>query len=138
MRAKPQPSAPAPLDAHIGFWLRFVSNHVSGRFQKLLEQRKITVTEWVALRTMFDRAETSHADLIDALGMTKGAASKIMSRLEEKGLAQRELADGRVRGQALLLTHAGRTLVPQLAGLADANDLHFFACLGDKERRAIV
>ncbi len=138
MKTKPQPPAPSPLDAHVGFWLRFVSNHVSGRFQTLLEERKVTVTEWVALRTMFDHAETSHADLIDALGMTKGAASKIMSRLEEKGLAQRKPADGRARGQALVLTHTGRALVPQLAGLADANDLHFFGCLGDKERRTII
>lgn len=127
----------APLEAHLGFWLRFVSNHVSARFQKLLEERGVTVTEWVALRTLLDQHETSHAELIRALGMTKGAASKVISRLEEKGLAQRQLAEGRAREQVLVLTRAGKALVPQLAELADTNDAYFFGHLGAAEQRAL-
>jgi DNA-binding MarR family transcriptional regulator len=122
-------TTPSPLEAHLGFWLRFVSNHVSSRFQQLLEAEGVTVTEWVALRTLWSQEETTHAELIDALGMTKGAASKVVSRLEEKGLAGRQLANGRAREQSLGLTTAGKTLVPQLAALADANDAHFFGHL---------
>ena len=138
MSSKPRASTAAPLEAHLGFWLRFVSNHVSLRFQKLLEARGVTVTEWVALRTMLDQPETSHAGLIQALGMTKGAASKLISRLEEKGLARRALAEGRAREQVLVLTAAGRALVPQLARLADANDEHFFSHLGAAQRNALM
>lgn len=128
----------APLEAHLGFWLRFVSNHVSMRFHKLLEARGVTVTEWVALRTLLGQGETGHADLIQALGMTKGAASKVISRLEEKGLAERRLVDGRAREQVLVLTPAGRALVPRLAALADANDEHFFGHLSATERGALM
>ena len=85
MRRTPR-SAVSPLDAHLGFWLRFVSNHVSARFSQLVEDEGCTVTEWVALRTLFDKTQTTHAELIQALGMTKGAASKVVTRLEEKGL----------------------------------------------------
>lgn len=46
-------------------------------------------------------------ELIQELGMTKGAASKVVSRLEEKGLAERQLADGRSREQSLVLTASG-------------------------------
>src|SRR6185312_314737 len=99
-------TVPSPLEAHLGFWLRFVSNHVSSRFQQLLESKGVTVTEWVALRTLWSQDETTHAELIRALGMTKGAASKVVSRLEEKGLAGRQLADGRAREQSLSLTAA--------------------------------
>ena len=105
--------APAPLEAHLGFWLRFVSNHVSSRFQQLVLAEGVTVTEWVALRTLWARTETRHADLIEALGMTKGAASKVVTRLEEKGLAQRQFSEGNARDQALTLTRAGR-LIPTL------------------------
>jgi DNA-binding MarR family transcriptional regulator len=117
--------------------LRFVSNHVSSRFQQLLEDKGVTVTEWVALRTLWSRDETTHAELIRALGMTKGAASKVVSRLEEKGLAGRQLADGRAREQSLSLTTAGKDLVPLLASLADANDAHFFGHLPAAERDAL-
>lgn len=131
-------STPSPLEAHLGFWLRFVSNHVSGRFQQLLGERGVTVTEWVALRTLWSHDETSHAELILALGMTKGAASKVVSRLEEKRLAERQLVDGRSREQSLSLTAGGRSLVPQLAALADANDAHFFGHLSVAERAVLT
>lgn len=129
---------PSPLEAHLGFWLRFVSNHVSTRFQQQLEEEGVTVTEWVALRTLWSQDVTTHADLIQALGMTKGAASKVVSRLAEKGLASRQLADGRAREQSLSLTAEGKALVPQLAALADANDAHFFGHLPAAERLALT
>jgi len=134
-----KPASPAsPLEAHLGFWLRSVSNHVSSRFRLLLEARGCTVTDWVALRTLFDRTETSHAELIHALGMTKGATSKVISRLEEKGLAKRLLAAGSAREQTLKLTAKGRQLVPRLAALADENETHFFGHLAERERKALM
>ncbi len=138
MKPKASTPPPSPLEAHLGFWLRFVSNHVSTRFQQQLEAKGVSVTEWVALRTLWARNETSHAELIQALGMTKGAASKVVSRLEEKGLAERQFAQGSARDQSLVLTASGRALVPQLAALADANDQHFFGHLGAKERQALM
>jgi DNA-binding MarR family transcriptional regulator len=137
MRAKPRTAVNA-LDAHLGFWLRFVSNHVSARFRQRVEDEGSTVTEWVALRTLFDKTQSTHAELIDALGMTKGAVSKVVSRLEEKGLARRELAEGSAREQMLLLTPQGRALVPRLAALADQNEEHFFGHLSARERQALV
>ncbi|WP_338846192.1 MarR family winged helix-turn-helix transcriptional regulator [Massilia sp. W12] len=138
MNQHDDPIQPSPLEAHLGFWLRFVSNHVSNRFQQLLEEKGVSVTEWVALRTLWARDETSHAALIQTLGMTKGAASKVISRLEEKGLAGRQLLDGRAREQSLSLSAAGKALVPQLAALADANDAHFFGHLPAAERLALT
>lgn len=128
----------APLEAHLGFWLRFVSNHVSARFQGLLEARGVTVSEWVALRTLLDQKESNHSTLIQALGMTKGATSKVISRLEQKGLAQRQLAEGSAREQSLSLTAKGRALVPQLAAQADANDMYFFAHLSESQRDKLM
>lgn len=133
------PAKPAsPLDAHLGFWLRYVSNNVSGRFKRLLEEQGATVTEWVALRTLFDRPETTTAELIAALGITKGAASKVISRLEEKGWARRALSEASAREQVLGLTKAGRAIVPVLAAQADGNEEHFFGHLAAAERAALV
>jgi DNA-binding MarR family transcriptional regulator len=128
----------SPLEAHLGFWLRFVSNQVSLRFRQQLEARGVTVTEWVALRTLLAQGEGSHAGLIDTLGMTKGATSKVISRLEEKGLAQRQWAEGSAREQRLVLTAKGKVLVPKLARLADGNDHHFFGHLPAADRQALT
>jgi len=126
------------LESHLGFWLRFVSNHVSGRFARLMEENGVSVSEWVALRQLYDAGEASAAQLMDALGMTKGAVSKIITRLEQKGLAQREgsAADG--RAQVIVLTRSGSALVPKLAALADQNDELFFSALNGQQRRMLM
>ena len=134
--SRSRPVSASPLDVHLGFWLRYVSNHVSGRFQTLLEAEGVTVSEWVALRTLHEQPRT-HGELIQALGMTKGATSKVLTRLEDKGLARRELAEGRAREQVLSLTESGLRLVPRLAKLADDNEAHFFGHLDPAQRDAL-
>lgn len=135
------PKPTAPLASHLGFWLRYVSNHVSARFAEQLAGHEVTVSEWVALHTLYAQPETRHAALIEALGMTKGATSKILTRLEAKGLAERRLAEDRAREQVLVLTPAGKRLLPTLAALAalaDANEEHFFGHLKAAERQALM
>lgn len=126
------------LESHLGFWLRFVSNHVSGQFQRKVEQAGVSVSEWVALRQLYGAGESTPGDLIDALGMTKGAVSKIVARLEDKGLVIRSTSLADRRAQFLALTEAGQALVPQLARIADDNDAQFFGHLPEQTRDALM
>jgi DNA-binding MarR family transcriptional regulator len=125
------------LESHLGFWLRFVSNHVSAGFQKKVEENGVSVSEWVALRHLLDGVSTSF-ELIDALGMTKGAISKIVTRLESKGLVERILSDADKRAQQIKLTSTGRKLVPKLAALADQNDEAFFGHMTEHQRAELI
>lgn len=131
-------TTPSALEDHLGFWMRFVSNQVSARFESELAAHDVSVTEWVALRALYSEAIVTHAGLIDALGMTKGAASKVISRLEAKALLTRDFVDGGAREQVLNLTAAGRRLVPKLSKVADQNEDYFFSHLGDKKRQALI
>ncbi len=126
------------LESHLGFWLRFVSNQVSGCFESQLATYGISVTEWVAMRALYRRLDVTHAELIDALGMTKGAASKTISKLEFKGLAKRNQAKDSLREQVLCLTEEGNQLVPKLAALADENDARFFGHLSYSQRQSLM
>src|SRR5690348_17127398 len=118
----PPSSPPSTLDTHLGYWLRMVSNGVSRSFARKVEREGVTVAEWVFLRALFDVERVAPSQLADAMGMTKGAISKLADRLLEKALiARRENPDDR-RAQTLALTPAGRELVPRLAALADSND----------------
>ncbi len=123
------PAAVSPLESHLGFWLRFVSNHVSGQFKRVVEANGVSVSEWVALRQLYNVGEASAAELMDALGMTKGAVSKIVTRLQDKGLVTRVAVDADRRAQQIVLSSAGSKLVPKLARLADDNDNVFFGHL---------
>ncbi|MGE0737072.1 MAG: MarR family winged helix-turn-helix transcriptional regulator [Alphaproteobacteria bacterium] len=126
-----------PLEAHLGYWLRFVSNHVSHAFSLKLAARDVTVAEWVVLRELYDRASAVPSELAARLGMTRGAISKLTDRLEAKKLAARTSRKDDKRYQALALTDAGRALVPALSALADRNDAEFFGHLKAAERASI-
>ncbi len=129
---KPKPTV-SPLEAHLGYWLRFVSNHVSHAFSKKLASRDVTVAEWVLLRELYER-DMAPSALAERLGMTRGAISKLADRLEAKALIERSTDQEDGRYQSLALTKAARGLVPQLAALADQNDADFFAHLTPGER----
>jgi DNA-binding MarR family transcriptional regulator len=126
------------LKKHVGFWLRFVSNHVSHAFARKLLASGVTVAEWVVMREMFDDHETSPGVLAERIGMTRGGVSKLVDRLVNKKLVtRRDRSDDR-RFQTIALTAAGRRLTPQLAALADQNDEEFFHPLSSGERAALI
>lgn len=124
----------SPLDAHIGFWLRFVSNHVSHAFQRKVEAHGVTVAEWVVLRQLLALGEVPPSRLAEEMGMTRGGVSKLVDRLHAKKLVIRSAGGDDRRFQSVGLTAAGRSLVPKLAALADENDSEFFGHLSDEQR----
>ncbi len=127
------------LTAHIGFWMRLVSNNVSHAFARKLEASGITVAEWVILREMYGGDDTTSPSIIATLtGLTRGAVSKLISRLLEKGLVTRKESASDRRYQDVQLTQAAIILVPKLAKLADENDEEFFHVLSKSDRRTLT
>jgi DNA-binding MarR family transcriptional regulator len=125
---------PSALDAHLGYWLRAVSNHVSHAFKLKVEQHGVTVAEWVVLRALFETHEVKPSELANTLGLTRGAVSKLVDRLLAKQLLsiRRDEQDG--RAQFVSLRAGGRRLVPKLAELADENDAETFGRLDPKQQ----
>ncbi len=133
------PTDPASdLTAHLGYWLRYVSNHVSQAFARKVERHGVTVAEWVLLRQLLDEEAIAPSRLADRMGMTRGAISKLADRLIAKSLLVRAADPEDGRAQTLSLTPAGRALVPGLAALADANDAEFFDHLASDDRATLL
>jgi DNA-binding MarR family transcriptional regulator len=130
--------AVSPLDSHLGYWLRFVSNHVSHAFARKVETRGVTVAEWVVLRELYDRDGLAPSILAERIGMTRGAITKLADRLIDKHLVTRRAVEADRRFQILALTAGGRRLVPALAKLPDVNDAEFFAHLSSAEQAALT
>lgn len=124
----------AYLEAHLGYWMRRVSNAVSAGFERALRAEDVSVAEWVALRLLLAESKRTTGDLALLTGMTRGAVSKIVAKLEAKALVTRTDNPDDSRVQWLGLTRKGERLVPKLAALADANDARFFGCLSAREQ----
>jgi DNA-binding MarR family transcriptional regulator len=134
-----KPPLPASrLTAHLGYWLRLVSNHVSQGFARKVEAHGVTVAEWVLMRQLFDADALAPSRLAGRMGMTRGAVTRLADRLIAKSLVTRTADPQDGRAQTLALTVLGRGLVPQLAALADANDKEFFDQLAPEDRAALL
>ena len=134
----PPAQSASDLTAHLGYWLRFVSNHVSQAFARKVEAHGVTVAEWVLMRQLLEEKALAPSRLAERMGMTRGAISKLADRLIAKSMLVRAADPEDGRAQTLALTSAGRALVPELAGLADANDAEFFDHLAPDDRAALL
>ena len=134
------PSIPevSDLTAHLGYWLRYVSNHVSQAFARKVETHGVTVAEWVVMRELHDVDDVAPSSLADKLNMTRGAITKLADRLIAKSLVTRKADPADGRAQTLALTAKARRLVPELAALADRNDAEFFDHLTARDRAALL
>jgi len=126
------------LTAHLGYWLRYVSNHVSQAFARKVETHDVTVAEWTLLRQLLGVKALAPSRLAQRMGMTRGAITKLADRLIAKSLLVRTADPEDGRAQTVSLTAKDRKLVPELAALADANDSEFFDHLSPKDRAALL
>jgi DNA-binding MarR family transcriptional regulator len=127
----------ADLERHLGYWLRLVSNQISAAFARALQERGLSVAEWVALAQIDAAPGRSGAELAGAMGLTRGAISKVLDKLEDKKWVSREVSEADGRAQVLALTRRGRRLLPELARIADHNDAHFLDVLSADERATL-
>lgn len=138
MKKAPKATA-SPLKAHIGYRMRIVSNAVSFSFAKKLADSKVTVAEWVLMREMYSEERTISPSMIaDITGLTRGAISKLVERLLQKGLVSRTDSVTDRRYQEIKLTKKAVELVPNLAKIADENDEKFFSVLSASERNTLI
>ncbi|HEY4344250.1 MAG TPA: MarR family transcriptional regulator [Parvibaculum sp.] len=125
------------LTSHLGYWLRYVSNHVSYAFARKLDAENVTVAEWAVLRELYGEGSVAPSRLAERLGLTRGAISKLADRLLAKNFITREASADDGRAHTIALSPAGRELVPRLSALADRNDAEFFDDLTTDERETI-
>lgn len=134
----PGPEAhPVTLQTHLGYWLRLVSNQVSGGFARALQARDLSVAEWVALNQIAVGRDVNPAEIAAATGMTRGAITKVLDKLEHKKWISRRISEHDHRVQRLSLTRQGRRVLPDLTRIADHNDAQCFGTLDGTERSVL-
>jgi len=118
--------------------MRLVSNQVSGEFARALNDHGISVAEWVALNRIEGAQGLTSSVLSAQMGMTRGAVSKVLEKLESKSLLARSRSPDDNRMQFLSLRHDAGRLLPVLRRIANSNDARFFSPLDESERASLL
>ncbi|MFA7340758.1 MAG: MarR family transcriptional regulator [Candidatus Obscuribacterales bacterium] len=122
------------LEPSIGFWLRLASGQITQVFQKKVEMKCVTLSEFEVLRLTEQFGVTSGAELGELVGLSKGATSKLLTRLVDKGFVARFNDEDDGRGYLLQLTVAGKALVAALVGIAEQADEEYVGHLSKNEK----
>lgn len=126
-----------PVEKHLGYLLRRVSNAASGAFARALKQEQTSIAEWVVLREVYERGQVSPGELAELLGVTRGAVSKIIDKLEAKGWVHASAKSDDSRFRVISVSQSGRRSAPALAAIADRNDASYFDCLSEREQSSL-
>jgi DNA-binding MarR family transcriptional regulator len=98
-----------------------------------MEKKHASVAEWVFIGRIGAQSGITPGEIAETLGLTRGAVSKIIDKLEAKSWITSSTKPEDSRVQLLSLTRSGTRLLPQLAKIADENDREFFAVLDPTE-----
>lgn len=128
----------SPLEDHIGYWIRCLSNFVHESFAQRIKHYDISVEQWVVLRTLFDHENTTLQEAAVLIGVDNSSLSRMIERLVKKNMVTRITPENNRRAVILNLTPQAKELVPILAQEADQNDQAFFQVIEPFQSRAIA
>ena len=127
-----------PRDSELGYWLQLSADRAALLLRGKLEAAGVTLSESILLRELYRMGPASPTLLGPAIGMTKGAVSKIINQLHKKGLVARGIVEEDHRHHALTLTRKGLAVVPEIARITDAHEAEFFGHLPRRQRTALL
>jgi homoprotocatechuate degradation regulator HpaR len=88
---------------------------VMAGFRPDLDAHDLTEQQWRVLRVLAEHAGLTMGDLAGRAALLKPSLSRIVGRLEERGLVERAREEQDLRRARLTMTMAGRRLVREIA-----------------------
>ena len=128
LTASTGPAADAPLaDAAYGV-IRLINRarvELIDAMERELAPYDITAPQLIVLASVANQAADSAAALCKSISYDPGAMTRMIDRLEQKGLVRRIPHPGDRRAMSLEMTVAGKALFPQLLEVKERVQAHF-------------
>jgi len=118
------------------FWISRLASVMQEQFNKELDELDVTWPQWMVMNVLAHNLAETPAQIADNLGVDRSAVTRLVDRLEKKGLVNR-LHDGLDRRSILIkLTKAGAAMVEELDSSAGEHQRKFLSQLHNTEYRA--
>ncbi len=129
---------PYPLDQNLGYLLNRCAQAMAQSFERCLAPHDITLAQWGALLAISAKGSATPSDVAATVGIDRGAATRLIARMEEKGLVERRQSDRDGRSVVLTLTVRARDMMPDLVALSrDVNRRALDSLGGDDAGRLL-
>ncbi|MDH3236894.1 MAG: MarR family transcriptional regulator [Alphaproteobacteria bacterium] len=132
------PSKHNGLYDHAGYWLSRLQAEMHSQLERRLAAHGVTAAQWGVLIGLHEGASQTVRGLAAFLSVDGGAVTRLIDRLEGKGLVQRRVDRTDRRSVILSLTEAGEALIPPLVQAVDEHDAATLGGLSVTERRQFL
>jgi DNA-binding MarR family transcriptional regulator len=124
-----------PLEPLIGYQIRQASLAITSDLSARLEALSLTVISLSVLLMIESNPGLTQSHLCRHLGVKRANMTPLAAQFEERGLLDRQPADG--RSQGLRLTEAGHALACAARSIIAANEAHFLSGLSPEEQAGL-
>jgi len=135
---RPTPSKVNGLYDHAGYWLSRLQAEMHGQLERRLAAHGVTAAQWGVLIGLHQGASQTVRGLASFLSVDGGAVTRLIDRLESKGLVQRRVDRADRRSVILSLSEAGEALIAPLSQTVDEHDAATLGGLSAAERRQFL
>lgn len=111
-------SAPFDLSSSTGYLVNRLAASMKTALEQALVPFDVTSQQWAAMAAVHAAGVISVLTLAERLGVDPGATSRLLQRMEEKGLLARQRSPGDSRAREITLTPRGKGLLPKMSGHA--------------------
>jgi len=126
------------LHDQVGYWLGRLQAELHANFEHRLAGHGVTVAQWGVLIALYKGESATVRGLAAFLHVDGGAVTRLIDRLESKGLVSRRIDRTDRRSVVLTLSAAGKALVPTLAHAAAEQEALMLDGLGTAEQRRFL
>lgn len=126
-----------PVQNSYTYWISRLSSLMQETFNQRLKAQDITWPQWMALNVINQGIAKTPATVADQLGTDRSAVTRLLDRLETKGMVSREHDKLDRRSVSVFLTAKGKDMMSQLDEAAREHQRQFLGGLHSTEFRAL-
>lgn len=101
-------------EGSVGYLMRQIINHVGQEVERQLAHTGLTNAQWIPLFKMYTKRASTVAELARECQLDAGATTRMLDRLEAKGLCQRRRSEEDRRVVHIELTEAGNSAAAEI------------------------
>jgi len=119
------------------FWISRLASLMQEQFNQQLEEQGVTWPQWMVLNVLHHGLAKTPAQIAENIGVDRSAITRLVDRLEKKGLVERQHDGLDRRSIQVAMTAGGRRLMVELNLLAHSHQEQFLSELPSTEFRGL-
>lgn len=119
------------------FWISRLASVMQDKFNKELDTLDVTWPQWMVMNVLTHELANTPAHIADQIGVDRSAVTRLIDRLEKKGLVVREHDGLDRRSVKIHITASGKLVVKHLDEAAERHQEKFLNELLNTEHRAL-